>query len=471
MRHKKTCVFRELIPLVFPYFEAMNIHFIAIGGAAMHNLALALHHQGHRITGSDDQIFEPSRARLQAAGLLPLQEGWNPQHIHNQIDAVILGMHAKANNPELLKAKELQIPIYSYPAFVRQQTEHKTRVVIGGSHGKTTTTSLLMHGLKSLNQPFDYLVGAQIQGFERMVDLNPEHPLAILEGDEYLASALEPVPKFHLYQAHVAMLTGLAWDHVNVFPTQEIYHQQFHNFIDTLAPQASLIYAQEDLALNALVEAHPRSDIKKIPYHTLPWNPTEKGLMLQFEEKAYHLPLRGAHNVQNLCGALKVIQALNLNPHAFLSQLHNFSGAAKRMECLLDLPEKNFTVFRDFAHSPSKVKATVEAIKSSYPNRRFVAALELHTYSSLNPDFIPGYKDSLAPADQSMVFYDPKALAIKGLPPLSPEAIARAFALQNGQVASETTELETWKNNLSTQDCVWLLMSSGNWGGMSWLDL
>ena len=197
----------------------MNVHLIAIGGSAMHNMAIAMHKKGFNVTGSDDEIFEPSKTRLAKLNLLPAKEGWDTNNIHKGIDAVILGMHARADNPELLKAQELGLKIYSYPEYIYEQTKDKTRIVIGGSHGKTSITAMILHVLNYHKVDCDYMVGAQLDGFDTMVKLTKEAKIAVIEGDEYLSSPIDRRPKFHLYKPNIAILSGIAWDHINVFPT------------------------------------------------------------------------------------------------------------------------------------------------------------------------------------------------------------------------------------------------------------
>lgn len=437
----------------------------------MHNLALALKHEGHTITGSDDEIFEPSRTRLQQAGLMPLKEGWFADRIHPGLDAVVLGMHAKADNPELLQAEELGIPVHSYPAFFTQYTLQKTRVVVGGSHGKTTTTSMIIHGLQAQNIRFDCLVGASVPGLESPVLFDSVSKLAVIEGDEYLSSARQPIPKFHVYQGHIGVITGIAWDHVNVFKTLNDYRNQFYRFIDTLMPDAHLIYCQEDADLDALVNSHPRKDIQRHPYKTLPYQYQGHTAMIQYGGKEYPVGFKGRHNIQNLAAALIVNKLLGGSDHAMLTSMRTFSGAAKRMEEWKRKEEMDFLAIKDFAHSPSKVKATVQAVREAYPEHRIFALLELHTYSSLNKVFLPEYRGAFSDADSIAVLYDLHALEIKRLPILNASEVAEAMGIQPEQVFSDPTQFKSSIEKETKTKSVFLCMSSGNWAGIDLLQL
>ena len=394
----------------------MNVHFIAIGGAAMHNLALALHHKGMQVTGSDDTIFEPSKSRLNAAGLLPTSFGWFSEKITKNLDAVVLGMHAKQDNPELLKAQELGLKIYSYPEFLYEQSKHKTRVVIGGSHGKTTITAMILHVLNYHDIEVDYMVGAQLEGFDVMVKLTDDADFMVLEGDEYLSSPIDRRPKFHLYQPNIALLSGIAWDHINVFPTFENYLDQFKIFVDSITVGGSISYNTEDPHVKSIVE-DSENQIRKFPYQT-PEHTIEEGVTyLDTEEGPLPLEVFGAHNLNNLAGSKWICQQMGVDQDDFYEAISSFSGASKRLEKVAE--NTSCVVYKDFAHSPSKVKATTEAVKSQYPNRPLVACLELHTYSSLNTTFLEQYKGTLDAADTAVVFYSPQAVEIKKLDSVS----------------------------------------------------
>ena len=441
----------------------MNVHFIAIGGSAMHNLALALHDKGYRITGSDDVIFEPSRSRLQEAGLLPAAEGWFPEKIHKDLDAVILGMHARAGNPELERAKELEVPVYSYPEFLYEQSREKTRVVIGGSHGKTTITSMILHVMQYWDKPVDYMVGAQLEGFDRMVQLTSENEFIVLEGDEYLSSALDPRPKFHLYQPNIALLSGIAWDHINVFPTFESYREQFQIFLESIVPGGSITYNTEDAAVKTMVEGLD-APLRKFPYHTPSYEISQGQTLLETPEGPLPLQVFGRHNLSNLAGAKWICQQMGVDEADFYEAMASFKGAAKRLERLSKI--RDSYVFKDFAHSPSKVVATTRAVREQFPDHRLVVCLELHTYSSLNAGFLNEYKGSLDAADSALVFYVPESLAIKGLEAIHPEEVRTAFARPDMEVCTETRTLREFLYNLPMEKTVLLLMSSGNYGGL-----
>lgn len=448
------------------FIAHMKIHLIAIGGSAMHNLALALHKANHEVTGSDDEIFEPSRTRLATCGLLPPHVGWFPEKIHANLDCIILGMHAHADNPELAKAKELQIPVYSYPAFLFEQTKNKKRVVIGGSHGKTTTTSMIMHVMQYHAQKFDYLVGALIEGFEHSVLVEEHHNVALFEGDEYLASTLDPRPKFHLYKPHVAVITGIAWDHMNVFPTFENYIEQFSIFIDSIEPDGIVIYSEEDPEVAGLVENHPRresGELQCLPYRTPAYRIDDGKTYLEVGKLSIPLRIFGQHNLQNMEGARLVCAQLGLASEQFYDAIQHFSGASRRLEKLHDAP--NFTVYRDFAHAPSKLKATTRAVKEQHPMRKLIAFMELHTYSSLNKNFLSQYIGAMDDADIACVYYSPEVVAHKRLPAISEAEVKSAFGRADLVVFTNNAALQAHLDSIDKSNSVLLLMSSGNWGG------
>ena len=439
-----------------------HVHFIAIGGSAMHNLAIALHQQGFEVTGSDDEIFEPSRSRLHRLGLLPDKLGWDVGNIHKDLEAVILGMHARLDNPELVKAQELGIPIYSYPAYFHERTKNKTRVVIGGSHGKTTITSMIVHVLRHAGVEFDYLVGAQLDGFDCMVKLSDTSKVAIIEGDEYLASALEPVPKFHLYKPDIALISGIAWDHINVFKTFASYVEQFKLFIDAIEPGGKLVYCQEDAEVRALSEAKDVT-VDRVAYG-IPEHRIENGSTVLITANG-EVPLEvfGKHNLQNLEGARHVCHLLGIGNAVFYAAIASFHGAAKRLEKLAETTDR--VVYKDFAHSPSKLKATVEAVREQFPDRQLVACMELHTYSSLSENFLDQYAGCMDDADRAIVFYDPHAVQLKRLPPIPPERIQRAFG-RDLEVYSDPISIMGGVRKDQKERSVLLMMSSGNFGGM-----
>ncbi len=441
----------------------MNIHFIAIGGSAMHNLALALEHKGYHITGSDDVIFEPSKSRLEAKGLLPSQFGWFPERIHDQLDAVILGMHAKPDNPELARAKELGLKIYSYPEFLFEQSKYKTRVVIGGSHGKTTITSMILHVLQYHGIEVDYMVGAQLEGFDCMVHLTEENDFIVLEGDEYLSSPIDRRPKFHLYQPNIALLSGIAWDHINVFPTMENYVEQFRIFVDSIVKGGSVTYNAEDSALKEIVESSENT-IRKFPYKTPTYHVVDGRTFLETPEGDMPLEIFGEHNLNNLAGAKWICQQMGVDEMDFYEAIANFSGASKRMEKIAQW--ETGVAYKDFAHSPSKVAATTKAVKQQYPNRKLLACLELHTYSSLNAEFLEQYQGALDSADEAAVFYSPEAVKIKQLDEVSEEQIVKAFQRNDLKICTDAKDFQDFLFAQNFENTTLLLMSSGNYGGL-----
>jgi UDP-N-acetylmuramate: L-alanyl-gamma-D-glutamyl-meso-diaminopimelate ligase len=442
---------------------SQRVHFIAIGGSAMHNLAIALHQQGVEVSGSDDEIFEPSRSRLERLGLLPDRLGWDPYRLDAGIDAVILGMHARADNPELLRAQELGIPVFSYPGYFHERTRNKTRVVIGGSHGKTTITSMIVHVLREAGVEFDYLVGAQLEGFDCMVKLSEGSSVAIIEGDEYLASALEPVPKFHLYRPDIALISGIAWDHINVFKTFGQYVDQFRIFIDKIEPGGKLVYCAEDEEVRHLAE-DPAVTVDRIPYR-VPAHRIEDGrTVLETGHGDVPLSVFGRHNLQNLEGARHVCHLLGIGDREFHQAMTRFTGAAKRLEKLVEVPGR--TVFKDFAHSPSKLKATVQAVREQFPDRHLTACMELHTFSSLSEGFLDQYAGSMAGADKAIVFYDPHAVQLKRLPPIPPERIRKAFGREDLVVITDPIAVMGGVRPEKEGGGVLLMMSSGNFGGL-----
>jgi UDP-N-acetylmuramate: L-alanyl-gamma-D-glutamyl-meso-diaminopimelate ligase len=442
----------------------MRTHFIAIGGSAMHNLALALHNKGIKVTGSDDAIFEPSKSRLDKKGLLPETLGWFPEKITTDIESVILGMHAKADNPELLKAQELGLKIYSYPEFLYEQSKNKTRVVIGGSHGKTTITSMILHVMHYHNISVDYMVGAQLEGFDTMVHLTEENDFIVLEGDEYLSSPMDRRPKFHLYQPNIALISGIAWDHINVFPTYENYVEQFEIFIQKITNGGILVYNENDPEVKRVAEA-ATNPIRKIGYHT-PNYTVENGVtLLETREGAMPIEVFGAHNLNNLAGAKWICQNMGVDEADFYEAIASFKGASKRLEKIAE--GKNKVAYKDFAHSPSKVAATTKAVKEQYPDRTLVACLELHTYSSLNAAFLKEYQGALEYADVAVVFYSPDAVKIKQLEEVTYEQIAKAFNREDLIIYTDAEAFKEFLFSRNFDNSALLLMSSGNYGGLN----
>lgn len=446
----------------------MKFHLTSIGGAVMHNLAIALHLKGHQVTGTDDEIYEPAKSRLNKYGLLPQETGWKPELITAETDAVILGMHARKNNPEIARAQELGIRIYSFPEFMYEQTRNKLRIVVGGSHGKTTTTAMILHVLRQQGIRFDYLVGSQLEGFETMVGFDPEAKLAVFEGDEYLTSALDLRPKFHVYQAEVGIITGIAWDHINVFPTFENYLEQFKIFIEQIPANGSLIYCAADAQVKELVtKTNPVCE--QIPYTTPAFEVVDGKFIVQVNDaatgrsKAVRLEFFGTHNLQNMMAARHACNKADISDDAFFEAIASFKGTAKRLETIKETPES--LIIRDFAHAPSKLRATVNAVRELYPNRKLIAVYELHTYSSLNKAFLPHYHNTLEKADVRAVLFSRHALEMKKMPMLEPSEVAAGFG-NEVQVFTSKDELRAFiashykgRENL-------LLMSSGTFDGM-----
>jgi UDP-N-acetylmuramate: L-alanyl-gamma-D-glutamyl-meso-diaminopimelate ligase len=442
----------------------MRTHFIAIGGAAMHNLALALHNKGYQVTGSDDAIFEPSKSRLDKKGLLPSEMGWFPEKITSDIEAIILGMHAKADNPELLKAQELGLKIYSYPEFLYEQSKSKTRVVIGGSHGKTTITSMILHVMHYHNIEVDYMVGAQLEGFDTMVHLTHENDFIVLEGDEYLSSPIDRRPKFHLYQPNIALLSGIAWDHINVFPTFENYVEQFEIFVNQITKGGILVYNEEDQVVKKVAEESTNT-IRKIPYKTPNYTVEDGVTLLDTPEGSMPIEVFGAHNLNNLAGAKWICQNMGVDEADFYQAIASFKGASKRLEKIAQ--GKGKVAYKDFAHSPSKVAATTKAVKNQYPNRKLIACLELHTYSSLNAEFLKEYQGALDAADVAVVFYSPDAVKIKQLEEVTYDQIAQSFQREDLVIYTNPNDFKNFLFSQNFDNSALLLMSSGNYGGLN----
>ncbi|PTR01254.1 UDP-N-acetylmuramate: L-alanyl-gamma-D-glutamyl-meso-diaminopimelate ligase [Mucilaginibacter yixingensis] len=441
----------------------MKVHFIAVGGSAMHNLAIALHNKGFEVTGSDDVLFEPSRSRLAKYGILPEQDGWYPEKITAHLDAVILGMHARIDNPELLKAQELGLKIYSYPEYIYEQSKDKLRVVIGGSHGKTTITSIILHVLQVVGKDFDYLVGAQLAGFETMVKLTNEAPVIVIEGDEYLASPIDRRPKFHLYQANIGVISGIAWDHINVFPTFDSYVEQFRIFVQTIRPQGKLVWCEQDEVLRDVV-AQDQSGVEKIGYD-LPDHRIENGVtVINYNGHEYPLAVFGQHNLLNIEAARNVCEQLGITASDFYQAVTTFKGAARRLELLGK--NDHAAVYKDFAHSPSKLSATIQAVKAQFPERKLVACIELHTFSSLNKDFLSQYAGTMDEADEPIVFIHHKTFEQKKMEPYDADAVKAAFVNKGLQFFDDPAHLLVYLKEQSWRDKNLLMMSSGNFGGL-----
>lgn len=441
----------------------MRVHFIAIGGSVMHNLALALHHKGIIVTGSDDEFFEPSKSRLAACGLLPTETGWHPERITSNLDAVILGMHATNDNPELQQARKLGIKVYSFPEYLFEQTKDKKRIVVGGSHGKTTTTSMIMHVLHKLNKKFDYMVGAQIEGFDTMVGLSTDAPIAIFEGDEYLSSTLDPTSKFLRYKPDVAILTGIAWDHINVFPTWESYVDTFQKFANSIMPNGKFIYFGGDKELKKIALS-VRNDVETIAYDGLSFHTQNDKTIVVHNGKEYNVNVFGKHNMQDMNAAMLACQQIGVSEEEFLTAIQTFGGAAKRLQLLKK--SGNNIAFLDFAHSPSKLKATTEAVHERFPDKRLVACMELHTFSSLTKAFLPQYAHTMDAANKAYVYFNPEVISHKRLDPITTDEVTKAFEHNNLKVFTNSAKLIEQLKTEKLENTVLLIMTSGNFDGV-----
>jgi len=441
----------------------MRIHLIAIGGSAMHNLAMALHQKGYQVSGSDDEIFEPSKSRLDEAGLLPTQMGWDASRINSDLDVVILGMHAKKDNPELLRAQELGLKLVSYPEFIYEQSKDKKRIVVGGSHGKTSITAMILHVLQKLDIETDYLVGAQLEGFHTMVKLS-DAPLMVIEGDEYLSSPIDRRPKFLWYKPHIATISGIAWDHINVFPTFEEYCEQFGLFIESIQENGSLIYYQEDKEIKALLN-NAKESVMMLPYKEHDYRIEDGISILVDDDNEYPLLIFGEHNLQNLNAAFHACMSLGISKEDFYESITSFKGAARRMELIAE--NAGSRVYKDFAHAPSKLKATCEAVRKQFPNKKIIACVELHTFSSLNKEFLSEYSGSMNDADEAIVYFNPHTIEHKGLESISKEEVENAFSPSQIAVYNDSGLLTDHLRNQALDNSIVLLMTSGNFDGVS----
>jgi UDP-N-acetylmuramate: L-alanyl-gamma-D-glutamyl-meso-diaminopimelate ligase len=446
----------------------MKVHFIAIGGSAMHNLAIALKNKGYLVSGSDDEIFEPSKSRLQVNGLLPETEGWHPERITDDIDAIILGMHARKDNPELQKAKDLGLKIFSYPEYIYEQTKNKQRVVVGGSHGKTSITAMILHVLNYANIKCDYMVGAQLEGFDCMVNLTENNNIAVIEGDEYLSSPDDLRPKFHLYHPNIAIINGIAWDHINVFPTFENYVEQFSIFIDKIEPNGTLLYNSTDAEVVKLVE-NKQVNQEKIAYGVHSYQIRDGVTYLQSEKGETAIKIFGEHNLQNLSAAKLACNKLNVSDEVFYEAIQSFAGASKRLEPVVITPKSVF--YKDFAHAPSKLKATTKALKEQFPERALVACLELHTFSSLNKAFLSEYHGCMQDADVALVYFNPKTIAHKKLEPLTISDVKMAFSRNDILVMNSSEDVISFLRCQNWSNRNLLMMTSGNFDGIDFTKL
>ena len=444
-----------------------KIHFVAIGGSVMHNLAILLKNKGFAVSGSDDHIYEPARSSLSSHGILPEKEGWFPERITGDLQAIILGMHAQADNPELKAAQELNVPIYSFPEFIYQQSQNKQRVVVGGSHGKTTITAIILHVLQYIGKDFDYLVGAKIRGFETMVKLS-EAPIIVLEGDEYPSSAIDKTPKFHHYHHHIALLSGVAWDHINVYKTLDDYVKQFEIYADNTPKAGTFIFSADD-DIATMIASKDRPDANRTEYTTHPYIIKDnRTFLIRKGHPDIPIQLFGKHNMQNVSAAFEVLKRLSVTEDQFYEAIATFQGASQRLEKIKT--HNDILAYHDYAHAPSKVEASTAAMKEKYPDRKLIACLELHTFSSLNKSFLAQYAGTMKEADVPLVFFDPKNLVHKKMPELSIEEVMEAFDIENLRVFDECHEMENEIRKHPQNDSVFLFMSSGNFGGLNLQD-
>jgi UDP-N-acetylmuramate: L-alanyl-gamma-D-glutamyl-meso-diaminopimelate ligase len=446
----------------------MKVHFIAIGGSAMHNLAIALFKKGIEVKGSDDEIVEPSKSRLLKYGLLPAKEGWDETKITADLDAVILGMHARIDNPELIKAQSLGLKIFSYPEYLYEQSKDKIRIVIGGSHGKTTITSMIIHIFNVLGIDCDYMVGAQLQGFDVMVKLTEEAKYMVIEGDEYLTSPIDRRPKFHLYKPDIALISGIAWDHINVFPTFENYIAQFNIFANQISKNGKLIYCEQDKEVEKVAKLS-RKDIEKIPYN-IPEHSINNGKTnLIFNNIEIPINIFGNHNLLNLNGARLVCNQIGISDNDFYKAISSFNGASKRLEIVKSTNE--FAFYKDFAHSPSKLKATTTAVKSQYADRNLIACMELHTFSSLTHEFLLQYEGCMNDADIAIVYFNPHTIEHKKLIPITENDVKLAFKRKDLLVFTDSKLLTNYLLSINWENRNLLMMSSGNFDGIDFNEL
>lgn len=443
----------------------MRIHFIAIGGSIMHSLAISLARQGHQVSGSDDKVYDPAKSKLAAEGLLPSEMGWHPENIDKDIEVVILGMHAFADNPELLKAQALGLTIYSFPEFIYAFSKHKQRMVITGSYGKSSVTAMIMHVLRYVGKTFDYLVGAQVPGFEQSVSLSEEAPLIVMEGDEYLSSKIDPNPKFLHYQPHILVVTGISWDHINVFPSLKTYEEQFRRLLSTQAKASSIIYAKDDKVLSGMVKEYMVDEVHySIPFSTPSYKVKEGVFSLKIEKKRTDLQVIGEHNMRNLAAAWEACKLVGIELSDFMEAVRSFRGANSRLETIKHTP--NSIVYKDYAHAPAKVGATVKAVREQYPKRNFIACLELHTFSSLTKSFLPEYKGTLDSADTKLIYINPETVAAKRMEAISEEELQAAFSSTDLKLLNQKEDIISSVQEKITGEDVILMMSSGNFSGV-----
>lgn len=440
------------------------IHFICVGDSAMYDLALNLQEQGYLITGSDNEIYELSSSTLEQRGLLPAAMGWFPEKITANLTAVIVGMRVRKDNPELLKAQELGLSIFSHPEYVYELSRQKQRVVITGSHGKTTITSIILHVLNYHKREFDYLVGAQPDGFATMTKLTPNAPIIIIEGDEYASSPIDPQPDFLHYKPHIALISGIAWDHVNIYPTWEEYVDQFEHLAEAMPKAGVLIFDESDDMLDVIGQKE-RPDITKVPYESHPHTIVDGQTFLITKEKA-PVPVRifGEHNMKNIAGAMTVLDVIGITDEQFYQAIPSFKGAEYRLEKVVQ--RNNRILFRDFAYAPSKVRATTEAVRNQFPDKRVMAIVELHTFSSLNKKFLSQYKGTLDSANIAGVYIDADVLISQQQSHIRPTDFTNAFGRTDLRVLTSPTEMNEFIKNSHDRTDIFLLMSSSNFDNL-----
>ncbi len=445
-----------------------RIHFIAIGGSTMHNLAIALHRQGHVISGSDDEIFEPAKNKLLKHNLFPEETGWFPEKLNNEIDTIILGMHARVDNPELMRAKALGLKIYSYPEYIYEQSIDKQRIVIAGSHGKTTITAIIMHVLNKINRKFDYLIGAEVEGFDVMVRLTDDAPVIIIEGDEYLASPIRRQPKFMFYHHHIGLISGLAWDHVNIYSTFEEYVKSFEIFADSTPKSGILIFDSND-DLVSVIGKKERADVTDVEYSIHPHEIQEGKSFLKSDFGKIPIQIFGNHNMRNISGAKTVLNKIGITDEQFYKEISSFNGIKRRLEQVGE--NFNTAIYRDFAHAPSKLAATLDALKNQFPDRGLIACLELHTFSSLNKKFIKEYQGTFNVPDISIVYYNPNGASVKKIEILSDDEIKKAFKRPDLKIFTEKSQMIQFLKDQNWENKNLVMMSSGNFDNLNMTEI
>ena len=445
-----------------------KVHFIAVGGSVMHNLAITLKQLGYKVSGSDDKIYDPSKSRLKKYNLFPKNLGWFPELIDKEIDFIVLGMHAKKDNPELLKALDLDCKIYSYPELIFEFSKSKTRITIGGSHGKTTVSSMILHVLDFYDIKVDYLLGAQIEGFENMVHISDDNDFIIIEGDEYLSSPIDNSPKFHKYNSNIAVITGIAWDHINVFPTFENYISQFEKFIETITDGGVLVFNElDELVLDTVNNSE--KTIRKIGYGKPDFEIVDGVTYLKTSEGNVPLKVFGDHNLSNLSAAKQICALMGIFDDEFFAAIASFKGASKRLETIYR--DNNKIIIKDFAHSPSKLKATIDAVKNQFSNKNIIAVYELHTFSSFNQKFIKEYLNSMSSANMKIVYYDNEVLKKRGEFKINEKTIKDSFGSDDLIVISKKSVLEEIMLKTNLDNSVLLMMSSGNFSSIDMISL